>query len=47
MERLSMLEHAPRVAEEAAALHSADLCPDGRFDLILDSSQLALQIHEL
>jgi TldD protein len=34
------------VAEEAVALHSADQCPEGRFDLILDSSQLGLQIHE-
>ena len=43
---LRLLENAPRVAEEAVALHSADQCPEGRFDLILDSSQLALQIHE-
>jgi TldD protein len=28
------------------ALHSADQCPEGEFDLILDSSQLGLQIHE-
>jgi TldD protein len=34
------------VAEEAVALHGADQCPAGEFDLILDSSQLALQIHE-
>ncbi|HUS07190.1 MAG TPA: TldD/PmbA family protein [Bryobacteraceae bacterium] len=46
VDELRLLEHAPRVAEEAVALHSADLCPEGRFDLILDSSQLGLQIHE-
>ncbi len=46
VEELKLLEHAPRVAEEAVALHSADQCPEGRFDLILDSSQLGLQIHE-
>jgi len=40
------MENAPRVAEEAVALHSADQCPEGRFDLILDTSQLGLQIHE-
>src|SRR5690606_23925986 len=40
------LAHASRVAEEAVALHSADSCPAGEFDLILDSSQLGLQIHE-
>src|SRR5215210_5303780 len=41
-----MLQGAPRVAEEAVALHAADPCPEGTFDLILDSSQLGLQIHE-
>ncbi len=34
------------MAEEAVALLSADQCPEGEFDLILDSSQLGLQIHE-
>jgi len=43
---LNLLANAPRVAEEVVALHSADQCPEGEFDLILDSSQLGLQIHE-
>lgn len=43
---LNLLENAPRVAEEAVALHTADQCPEGEFDLILESSQLGLQIHE-
>ena len=43
---LDLLGNAPRVAEEAVALHSATQCPEGEFDLILDSSQLGLQIHE-
>jgi len=43
---LELLKHAPRVAEQAVALHSADQCPEGRFDLILDGSQLGLQVHE-
>jgi TldD protein len=43
---LALLEHAPRIAEEAVALHSADQCPEGETNLILDSSQLGLQIHE-
>ncbi len=43
---LALLDHAPRVAEEAVALHSAEQCPEGRFDLILDSSQIGLQVHE-
>jgi len=46
VEELKLLENAPRVAEEAVALHVADQCPEGCFDLILDSSQLGLQIHE-
>jgi TldD protein len=46
VEELNLLGNASRVADEAVALHSADQCPEGRFDLILDSSQLALQIHE-
>ncbi|MBC8165459.1 MAG: TldD/PmbA family protein [Bryobacteraceae bacterium] len=46
VEELDMLAHAPRVAEEAVALHSADPCPEGDFNLILESGQLGLQIHE-
>ncbi|HKW98633.1 MAG TPA: TldD/PmbA family protein [Bryobacteraceae bacterium] len=46
VDELELLQNAPRIAEEAVALHSADQCPEGRFDLILDSSQLGLQIHE-
>ena len=46
VEELDLLKHAPRVAEEAVALHSADQCPEGTFNVILDSSQLGLQIHE-
>lgn len=43
---LKLLENAPRIAEEAVALHAADQCPEGHFHLILDGSQLGLQIHE-
>ncbi len=46
VEELRLLENAGRVAEEAVALHSADQCPEGEFDLMVDSSQLGLQIHE-
>jgi TldD protein len=46
VDELGLLDNAPRVAEEAVALHSADACPEGQFDLILDGSQLGLQIHE-
>src|SRR6059058_1530555 len=43
---LALLENARRVGEEAVLLLKADKCPEGSFDIILDSSQLALQIHE-
>lgn len=43
---LDLLANAPRIADEAVALHKAAQCPEGEFDLILDSSQLGLQIHE-
>ena len=46
VDELGLMENAGRIAEEAVALHSAPQCPEGEFDLILDSSQLALQIHE-
>ena len=43
---LQLIENARRIGEEAVALHRAEQCPEGRFDLILESSQLGLQIHE-
>ena len=43
---MKLLENARRVAEEAVALLKADQCPEGVFNLILDGSQLGLQIHE-
>src|SRR5690349_16527022 len=46
IEELKLLENARRIGEEAVALHGADQCPEGTFDIILDSSQLGLQIHE-
>ncbi len=44
--RWDMPSAAPRIAEEAVALLRADPCPSGEMDLILEGSQLALQIHE-
>ena len=46
IEELKLVENARRIAEEAVALHAAARCPEGRFTIILDSSQLGLQIHE-
>ena len=38
--------HAEPLAEEAVALLSAPQCPAGRFTVVLDPSQLYMQIHE-
>ncbi len=46
VEAMKLAEHAERVASEAVALHSARQCPSGTMTLILDGSQLALQVHE-
>jgi len=46
VEELKLVENARRIAEEVVALHKADQCPEGTFDIILDSSQLGLQVHE-
>lgn len=46
VEELELVANAPRIAEEAVALHSADQCPSGVRDIILGSAQLCLQIHE-
>ena len=46
IEELNLLGNAQRIAEEAVALHHCDQCPAGSKDVILDSSQLGLQIHE-
>jgi TldD protein len=46
IERLALADRAERVAEEASQLLNAKPCPSKTTTLILDSSQLALQIHE-
>jgi TldD protein len=46
IEELQLLDHAGSIGEQAVALHSADQCPQGKFDVILASDQLSLQIHE-
>ncbi|HYE26139.1 MAG TPA: TldD/PmbA family protein [Clostridia bacterium] len=43
---LKLLENARRIGEECVALLNAPRCPEGRMTVILDSSQLGLQIHE-
>ena len=46
IESLDLVAHAPRLAEESVALHQAPMCPEGQRTIILESSQLGLQIHE-
>jgi len=46
IEGLKIKDHAERVGEEAAQLLSAEPCPSGTTTLILEGSQLALQVHE-
>jgi len=43
---LDLLENAEKTRDEAIALLKATPCPSGEMDIILDGSQLALQIHE-
>jgi TldD protein len=38
--------NAQRIAEEAVALLGAEDCPSGDMTVIIDSSQMALQVHE-
>src|SRR5947209_6898181 len=46
IDELRLVENAKRIGEEAVALHQAPQCPEGKFTIILGSSQLGLQIHE-
>ena len=43
---LELVENASRIGQEAEKLLSAEECPSGHYDLVIDGSQLALQIHE-
>jgi len=46
VDELDLPGHAQRIGEESVALHDAAQCPSRTTTLILDSSQLGLQIHE-
>ncbi len=43
---LDLVDHAQETAELAVALLDAPQCPSGEMDLIIDSTQVALQVHE-
>jgi len=46
VERLDLPGHAQKTAEEAVALLTAKPCPAGESTIILDGSQVSLQLHE-
>lgn len=46
VEEMNFLDNVDKVREEAIELLSADDCPDIKTDIIINSPQLALQIHE-
>ncbi len=46
VEGLDLMGHAPRVAEQAAALVRAAECPSSVTTVVLDADQVALQVHE-
>jgi len=46
VEDMDLIGNAGETAREAEKLAGAEECPHGEFDIVLDSSQLALQIHE-
>lgn len=46
IEEMGLIENAARIAREAEELTGAEECPSGIYDLVIDASQLGLQIHE-
>jgi TldD protein len=46
VERMKLMDHAERVRDEAVALLTAPVCPSGPRTIIIDASQMALQVHE-
>jgi len=46
VEDFDLAGNAARVADQAAQLRSAAPCPSGVRDIIIDGSQIALQVHE-
>ena len=46
IEGMQLLENVDRVREEAIQLLTAEDCPDTEIDVIINGSQMALQVHE-
>ena len=43
---LDLIGNAKRIGKEAEMIVNAEECPSGYYDIVIDGSQLALQIHE-
>lgn len=43
---LNLVENSERIGKEAESIVNAEECPSGHFDIVIDGSQLALQVHE-
>lgn len=43
---LKLEDNAARIAREAILLVNAEVCPTGIYDVIIDGSQMAIQLHE-
>ena len=46
IKKLELVKNGARIAKEAMALLEEAECPSGVFDLVIDSAQMTLQIHE-
>ncbi len=46
IKKMKLLDEAERIRDEAAALLKARSVPEGEYDIILGSHQMALQVHE-
>ncbi len=46
VDQLGLEREAPRLSEQAVALLQADPCPGGVTTVVIDSEQMALQVHE-
>ncbi|MFW6040750.1 MAG: TldD/PmbA family protein [Thermoplasmatota archaeon] len=45
-EELELLKNAEKTADEGLKILDAEQCPEGKMDIILNTNQLALQVHE-
>jgi TldD protein len=46
VESMNLFDHCEKTAQESVQLLDAPNCPSGKKDIVLESSQLALQVHE-